>query len=41
MGELWSTVVLCGGDSNSTWVKCEGDPMSMGGMGGMGGSVVP
>ena len=41
MGELWSTVVVCGEDSNSAWVKREGDPVSMGEMGGMGGPVVP
>ena len=41
MGELWLTVVVCGKDSNSVWVKREGDPMSMGGMGGMGDLVVP
>ena len=40
MGELWSTVVVCGEDSNSAWVNHEGDPVSMGGMGGMEGSVV-
>ena len=27
-------------DSNSAWVKREGDPVSMGEMGGMGGPVV-
>ena len=41
MGELWSTVVVCGEDSNLAWVKREGDPVSMGGMGGMGGPIVP
>ena len=41
MGELWSMVVVCGEDWNSVWVKREGDPVSMGEMGGMGGPVVP
>ena len=39
MGELWSTVVVCGEDSNSAWVNHKGDSVSMGGMGGMGGLV--
>ena len=34
MGELWSTVVVCGENSNSAWVNCEGDLLSVGGMGG-------
>ena len=40
MGELWSMVVVCGEDSNLAWVNHEEDPMSMGRMGGIGGSVV-
>ena len=40
MGELWSTVVVCGEDSNSVWVNRKGDPVSIGGMGGMEGLVV-
>ena len=40
MGELWSTVVVCGEDSNPAWVSHKGVSMLMGGMGGMGGSVV-
>ena len=39
MGELWSMVVVCRENSNSAWVNCEGDSVSMGGMGGMGGPV--
>ena len=40
ISELWSMVVVCGEDSNSTWVNCEGDLVSMGRMGGMGGLIV-
>ena len=40
MGELWSMVVVCGEDLNSAWVNREGDLVSMGRMGGMGGSIV-
>ena len=40
VGELWSTVVVCGEDSNLAWVNHKGDSVFMGGMGGTGGSVV-
>ena len=40
MGELWSTVVVCGEDSNPAWVNNKGVSVLMGGMGGMGGPVV-
>ena len=33
MGELWSTVVVCGENSNSAWVNYEGDLLSVGGIG--------
>ena len=33
-------VVVCEEDSNSAWVNREGDLVSMGGMGGIGGPVV-
>ena len=40
MGELWSTVVMCGENSNLALVNSKGDPMSVGGMGGIGGLIV-
>ena len=40
MGELWSTVVVCGENSNLALVNRKGDPMLVGGMGGMGGLIM-
>ena len=40
MGELWSTVVVCGENSNLAWVNHKGDSLLMGGISGMGGPVV-
>ena len=40
MGELCSTMVVCGEDSNLAWVNHKGDSVLMGGIGGMGGPVV-
>ena len=40
MGELWSTMVVYGEDSNPAWVNHKGVSVLMGGIGGMEGSVV-